>query len=171
MKRADLKSRPSVFFIGRGLIIATILIISSLSFTLGYFVGKSVQPPVEIRTSTIAQEEAEPDEKKVVAQQPEQMKGTEEAQRTKETLKIRETTKTRKYTVQVGALKNASDADALKAELDKEGYRTYITRSETKKHGDLYKVRIGEFDTRKEAEVLSIKIKNSQGLQTFVTLK
>ena len=164
MKRADLKDRSSVFLIGRGFIIATALIISSLSFALGYFVGKSAQPPVEGRTSIIAQEEA-------VAQQPEQMKGTQEAQRTKETLKIRETTKTKKYTVQVGAFKNASDADALKAELDKEGYRTYITRSETKKDGDLYKVRIGEFDTRKEAEVLSIKIKNRQGLQTFVTLK
>jgi hypothetical protein len=28
---------------------------------------------------------------------------------------------------------------------------------------------VGEFRTRKEAEVLSIKLKNSEGLRTFVT--
>ncbi|MEW6214328.1 MAG: SPOR domain-containing protein [Nitrospirota bacterium] len=189
-KRTELKEGSFVFFIGRGFIIAAILIISSLSFALGYFVGKSVQSPVESRTSVITQENLRnknvpppkadidkrsflttPDEKEAVAQQPEQTKGTQETQRTKETPETRETTKVRKYTVQVGAFKNASDADALKAKLDKKGYKTYMTRSETKKHENLYKVRIGEFDTRKEAEVLSIKIRNSDGLQTFVILK
>jgi hypothetical protein len=53
MKRADLKEKSSVFFIGRGFIIIVILIVSSLSFTLGYFVGKINRQSVDSRASFI----------------------------------------------------------------------------------------------------------------------
>jgi cell division septation protein DedD len=48
MKQADLKDRSSVMYIGKGIIIATIITTASLCFTLGFFVGKSFRPsPVE----------------------------------------------------------------------------------------------------------------------------
>jgi len=201
MKRSDLKENSSVFFIGKGIIIIAILITSSLSFALGYFVGRSVQPPLVNQTSVIPQQDsaeqknAEPDKKETIAQQPEQTLKPQETQQTiklqqvlqnqqtrknQQTQQIRETkqtretpktTKTRKYTVQAGAFKDASDANALKTKLDKKGYKTIVTQSKTKKHKKLYKVIVGDFVTRKEAEVLSIKIKKAEGLKTFVTFK
>jgi len=48
MKQADSKDRSSVMYIGKGIIIATVIITASLCFTLGFFVGKSFRPsPVE----------------------------------------------------------------------------------------------------------------------------
>jgi cell division septation protein DedD len=75
------------------------------------------------------------------------------------------------YTVQVGAFKNASDADALKKKLEKKGYKTSMAPSESKKEGALYKVWVGKFSTRKDAETLSMKIKKTESLQAFVTVK
>jgi cell division septation protein DedD len=204
MKRSDLKENSSVFFIGKGIIIIAILITSSLSFALGYFVGKSIQPPVVNQRSAIPVQESaeqkniESEKKEALVQQPEQTSKPQETQQTvklqqvqqkqqtrenqqtqqiretkqtRETKEIQETTKTRTYTVQAGAFKDASDANALKTELDKKGYKTFVTQSETKKHKKLYKVMVGDFVTRKEAEVLSIKIKKAEGLKTFVTFK
>jgi hypothetical protein len=97
--------------------------------------------------------------------------GILQTSQTEETQETKETPKTRKYTVQAGVFKDAYVADALKAKLDKKGYKTYIIPSETKRHEKLYKVMVGEFITRKEAEVLSIQIKNAESLRTFVTFK
>jgi len=185
MKRTDLKENSSVLFIGRGFIIAVVFITSSVSFTLGYFVGKSVRPPVINQTPAITlQNSAEQknsvmyEKEGVVNQQPEQLQEhldqeTQQAQKTqnsKETKKT-ETLKPRKYTVQAGAFKNVSDANILKEKLDKKGYKTYIALSGTKNHKKLYKVMLGDFATRKEAEILSVKMKKSEGLNTFVTFK
>jgi len=203
MKRTDLKENSSVLFIGRGFIIAAIFITSSVSFTLGYFVGKSVRPPVinqtAARTPQNSTEQKNPVmyEKGVVNQQPEQLQehrdqetqqtveipktqetqqtqetqSSKETRETEETKKTKETPKARKYTVQAGAFKNVSDANILKEKLDKKGYKTYIALSGTKNHKKLYKVMLGDFATRKEAEILSFKIKKSEGLNTFVTFK
>jgi cell division septation protein DedD len=201
MKRTDLKENSSVLFIGRGFIIAAIFITSSVSFTLGYFVGKSVRPPVINQTAAITPQNSTEQknpvmyEKGVVNQQPEQIqehretqktqetqqtqetqssketRETRETKETKETKGTKETPKTRKYTVQAGAFKNVSDANILKEKLDKKGYKTYIALSGTKNHKKLYKVMIGDFATRKEAEILAVKIKKSEGLNTFVTFK
>lgn len=181
MKRTDLKEDSSVFFINKWFIIIAILITASLSFTLGYFVGKSYQPTVVNQTSLIPLQEGSKqkivgtEEKEVFVQQPQdtsQTQQTKETQKTEETKMAKETgktSKTRRYTVQAGVFKNESEANDFKARLDKKGYKTYVVPSVTKNHEKLYKVRIGEFNTRNEAEVLSIKIKKSEGLNTFVT--
>jgi len=73
------------------------------------------------------------------------------------------------FTVQVGAFEDASYAEALKKELNKKGYKVYITTLELKGNEKLHKVCIGRFVSREKAEVLSTKIKKKEGLQTFVT--
>jgi cell division septation protein DedD len=195
MKRTDLKENLSVVIINKWLVIIAILITSSLSFTLGYLVGKRASFPVVNQTSVIPGQEITEQkniklEEKATAipqqtqeiqllgktqqketqqtQQNNKAKGTREVRKIQEPQKI---PKTRKYTVQAGAFNDISDANALKARLDKKGYKTYITLSETQKHKKLYKVRIGNFATRKEAEIISIKIKTIEGLNTFVTFK
>lgn len=198
MKRTEIKEMSSVFYIGKWIVIIAILITSSLSFTLGYFVGKSFQPPVVNQTTVIPvqksaeQKNIESEKKEALVQQPEQTQKpqetqqtvkaqqaqetkktqiTKETKQTTETKETKKTLKTRKYTVQTGAFKDISDANALKSRLDKKGYKTYIAPTETKTHKKLYKVMVGDFVTRKEAEVLSIKIKKAEGLKTFVTFK
>ncbi|MBI5187764.1 MAG: SPOR domain-containing protein [Nitrospirae bacterium] len=173
MKKTDLKEKSFVFLIGRGVFITAILTTSALSFTLGYFVGKIARPqPQPVENSITATRQASTEQKDVAPTlQPEQTQKTPETQQTQETQKTRETPKTKKYTVQVSAFQNASDAERLKKKLDKKGYKTYITTSETKKHEKLYKVRTGEFKSRKEAEILSIKIRKTEGLQAFVTFR
>lgn len=243
MKKTELKEGSSVFLIGKGIIIAALLIISSLSFVLGYFVGKSTtkespetklsqanlqeknvvvpqrspdssgsgESPVinqkdtaeiaeqktmvnegkeggtqQIGQPQTVQQNAESQQTKKInppthtlskggqegfAQESSKNQGTKEITKTQETLKISQTPK---YTVQVGAFKDAHEADVLKAKLDKKGYTAYITKTERKGlkgHKKIYKVRIGEFETKKEADVLSVKIKKSERLQTFVTLQ
>jgi cell division septation protein DedD len=197
MKRTDLKENSTVVIINKWLVIMAILITSSLSFTLGYLVGRKVGFPVVNQTSVIPgqeiteQKNIKLEKKETAIQQPKltqeiqlpgetQQKETQQAQQnnkamgTKEVRKIQEPQKipkTRKYTVQAGAFNDISDANAIKARLDKKGYKTYITSSETQKHKKIYKVRIGDFATRKEAEIISIKIKKTEGLNTFVTFK
>ncbi len=78
---------------------------------------------------------------------------------------------TNKYTVQVGAFRNASDADALRSKLDKKGHKTFLIELKTKNNEPLYKITVGAFSTRNEAELLSLKMKQSEGLKTFVTLR
>ncbi len=75
----------------------------------------------------------------------------------------------RKYTVQVGAFRNPEEADLLKDKLTKKGYQVFIISAKTKQKDTLHKVMVGEYKTRKEAEVQSIKLKNAEGLRTFVT--
>jgi cell division septation protein DedD len=75
-----------------------------------------------------------------------------------------------RYTVQLGALTSASEARKMRARLLKKGYKTYIDISTNgKKNEKIYKIRAGEFEDKKEAEILAVKLKNTEGLQTFVT--
>ncbi|MGB9715848.1 MAG: SPOR domain-containing protein [Thermodesulfovibrionales bacterium] len=73
------------------------------------------------------------------------------------------------FTIQVGAFKYSSNAQALATRLQGKGYRVEITQF--KKRGDnLFRVRLGRFTNIQDAENLSEKIKNIEGLQTFITL-
>jgi hypothetical protein len=73
------------------------------------------------------------------------------------------------FTVQTGAFRNTSYAKAFETWLKEKGYSAYMTLSESKEGEKLYKVYIGKFTEREEAKTLSEKIKNSEGIQTFVT--
>ena len=53
MKKFDLKEKSSVFYIGKGVIILSIIVTSSISFMLGFFVGKSVVSPSAEKASVI----------------------------------------------------------------------------------------------------------------------
>jgi cell division septation protein DedD len=73
------------------------------------------------------------------------------------------------FTVQVGAYRNFFLAKSLKTKLQKKAYNAYIISLRSNKGYKLYKVCIGNFIERKKAEILSEKIRNSEGIQTFVT--
>jgi len=216
MKRTDLKEKSSVLFISKWIIFLGIITTASLSFILGFFVGKNNQPPVETRALvTLPQENAVQkhtgtEQKELVVQeshqqqekQPQLVAQTGQETRknngvqqtvvnheTKESEKpplspenknnqqiqksdeSKTTSTARKYAIQIGAFKNSADAKTLKAKFDKKGYKTFILTAKTKSHEKLYKVLVGEFSKREEAELQSVKIKKLEGMQTFVLLK
>ena len=198
MKPADLKEKSSVFVIGKGIIVIVLTGIASLSFLLGFFVGKTSRPPEAQQPSAVTAEGSAVEnipvssEEMSVPQQADPLQGemapndaglpeaektipavseTQGTLETKKTDEKRENDKTKKYTVQVGAFRSASDADALKSKLDKKGYKTFLMESRTQKNEPLYKVAVGAFSKRNEAELLASKMKKSEGLKTFVTLR
>jgi hypothetical protein len=105
-------------------------------------------------------------------------KETKEVKETKEEIKEvtkEESLQPRKpsetiFAVQVGAFRNASYAKTLVTKLYEKGYKAYITNSVTKEGEKLYKVCVGKFSDREKAKTLSEKIRNSEGIETLVTL-
>jgi len=217
MKQPGAKDRSSVLYIGKGIIIAVVIVTASVSFILGFFVGKYFRPlqpeqqaalPQEnavaqlnnvvaepgtdpVKKEDIAQENVSDDKKQTLDQKTEQhpkksvetqkpgdvreadkVRENREKQKPLETRDADKVSKKRRYTVQIEALKSAAAADALKEKLNKKGYKASVISYVTKKHEKLFKVFVGEFATRKEAEVMSVKLKKTENLQhPFVTFR
>jgi cell division septation protein DedD len=204
VKRTRAKDSSSIFFISKWVIIVALVIVSSLGFILGYYVGKHDQPSDTNQSSIVLTDKSsllndkEPIDQEI--SQKEQADNqdvhsqtasgplqdsqnntesiqTADAKHGQNTHELQKPQTPRKgttnitYTVQAGAFKSSHEAGILKDKLAKKGYTAYIIQSESKKHERLYKVMIGKFTTRKQAEVLSLKIKKSEGLQTFVTFR
>lgn len=74
------------------------------------------------------------------------------------------------YTVQVGSYRNKKQADLLIDTLNKKGFRAYLVKTDLPNKGLRYRVRMGYFSTRKEAEKLSSEIRTKDKLQNYVTL-
>jgi cell division septation protein DedD len=206
MKKTDLKEKSSVFYVSRTVIMISVIVISAIGFTLGFFVGKNFRQRADMHASgnppkeqAVQQNSADPQKEitgrqtqqspaaqiPVEIQKPQENKNPKEAQpieRTKEmppsqsvqkSGESQETNKSassRKYTVQVGAFKNSSDAHALMLKLDKKGYHAAVIMTKAKNER-IFKVLVGEFNTREEAEVFSIKLKKTESLKAFVTFR
>ena len=66
--------------------------------------------------------------------------------------------KVRKYLVQVAAVNSKSKADDLKSRLKESGIKAYSEKISTK-DGDRFRVRVGPFATREEAEKMQARVK------------
>lgn len=71
------------------------------------------------------------------------------------------------YTVQAGAFKKQSEADYLRRILASKGYNVQITQS-VSKGAPVYKVMTGNFNNKKDAVILALKLKNTEGINAFV---
>jgi D-alanyl-D-alanine carboxypeptidase (penicillin-binding protein 5/6) len=71
------------------------------------------------------------------------------------------------FTVQVGAFRNKEAAETLRQKLRKRGYSAYVTTVGTRA-ARLFKVRIGEFDSQREAKRFVGRLKSQMGLQALV---
>ncbi len=229
MKRGDVKRQTPVFYIGKGLIIGTIILTASLSFFLGFLVGnrnpahrEPVPPvtapvreaehsppepaaaenyrqtetgePAPAETSPVTQDQVPsvsqhaPDASAGPPLRPSDQKHSAPASPRQDAPRVSHAApektdakeartsavtprnpSARKYTVQVGAFKNPEEADVLKTRMTKKGYNVFVVSSKSKQHEILHKVMVGEYKTRREAEVQSIRLKNTEGLRTFVT--
>jgi len=79
--------------------------------------------------------------------------------------------KTKLYTVQIGAFKSAAEAKQLKTTFEKKGYKPFISLVKDSKGRNIHKVKTGEFTDKKDAEVLALKLKKTEGLHTYVTIR
>lgn len=75
------------------------------------------------------------------------------------------------YTVQVGAMKDKALADAMVSKLKKAGYSAYIASSESSGKGTWYRVRLGTFPNKEDAQREVVKIKKNEGMQAAVVEK
>jgi cell division septation protein DedD len=206
MNDDEFSEKPSGFMLGKEFIIVLVIIFSGLSFTLGYFVGKSgtkkteqavespaqfqqqvlpasvqspsaapplqqvVLPPTNETVSPVA-----PVTDKPVRQQKSAESQTAKPAPEKSAQKVEHASalesKSDIYTVQIGAFKNIAEAKQLKAKFDKKGHKSFISTGKNKKAEKIFKVKTGEFKEKKEAEVLALKLKKTEGLQTYVTMK
>ena len=73
------------------------------------------------------------------------------------------------YTVQIGAFKNAADANQMKTSFEKKGYKPFILQIKDPKGRRTYNVKTGAFRDKKDAEVLALKLEKTEGLHTYVT--
>ncbi len=125
-------------------------------FALGFFVGRQTAPPPVVETRTI---EVAPEG----ATGPRDIGATSPG--------VRETTRLEEgaYTVQVGAFKKESDAMALKAALEKKGYKVSVHSGAGADKTGIYKVLTGRFKDKKSAEAVALKLRKSERLDAFIT--
>jgi len=204
VKRARSRDSSSVFYISKWVVIVVIVVVSSISFTLGYYVGKRYYPSDNNQVSIVPknmndlQNDKEQHDQEIAGQEQSEKQVMRSQTATQPSHVSQHTTETKQtavaknvqnphdmqksqppqkattkitYTVQAGAFMSSHEAGILKERLAKKGYTAYIIQSESKKHEQLYKVMIGKFSTREQAEILSLKIKKAEGLQTFVTFR
>jgi hypothetical protein len=163
-----------------GLVISAIFIIAVFYFSpLNYSIWKSpMNESPETRSFNLLFKKGESARQvqPEISSQPKEDNGVSPSEKTdieKETEP--ESTQPREYskqmfTVQVGAFSDAYYAKSLRMRLNRKGYHAYTTISPLEKKGRLYKVWVGKFSNREKAEIISEKIKKTEGLQTFVTV-
>lgn len=74
------------------------------------------------------------------------------------------------YAVQVGAMKDRSLADAMVSKLKTFGYSAYIASSESSGKS-WYKVRLGTFSSREDAQKEAARIEKNEGMSATVVEK
>ncbi len=74
-----------------------------------------------------------------------------------------------KYSVQIGVFKKQNSANELRLQFKRAGYPVQVTKM-ISRGVYLYKVMIGEFASRKEAESLALKVERTHKLKTIVTM-
>ncbi len=76
------------------------------------------------------------------------------------------------FTVQAASYRRQKDADALKQSLETKGYKVYIIKEANPAGTVSFKVRVGEYQQKKEALVAVLRLKKTEGLNgAFATIK
>jgi cell division septation protein DedD len=75
------------------------------------------------------------------------------------------------YTIQAAAFKHQKDAYALRQTLEAKGYKVSVKKETNPKGVVLFKVRVGEFEQKKDASVFALKLKRTDGLNAFAVRK
>jgi len=74
-------------------------------------------------------------------------------------------------TIQVGAFRNFPYAEALAKKLYEKGYKAYIAYPGAEDKTMFYRVCVGQLTTKKEAKILSDRIRKAENLDTFLAVR
>jgi cell division septation protein DedD len=72
------------------------------------------------------------------------------------------------FAVQIAALNAKSEADAIARRLSSKGYAAYVLSPSTGTPS-VYRVRIGKFGTRREAESVAAKLQKEEQFKPWIT--
>lgn len=73
-----------------------------------------------------------------------------------------------RYTIQVGSFNNSDEAHMMVNHWKGKGYPAYLLSADIPGKGRWYRVRLGGFETREEADVYMDKFKDREGVDAFV---
>lgn len=153
----------------RALAIAVIAVVSAACFALGFFVGRAISKSQHEVAGMLAPQEGDAlsglqTDENVTETLPEKMAPAgagDEAAGSPEGAKT--------YSVQVGAYLNGKAAETLMARLRNRGYDAYILKTSTQDGRTIYKVRVGRFTDRREAELMARKVEQVAAGESIVT--
>ncbi|MBI4639708.1 MAG: D-alanyl-D-alanine carboxypeptidase [Candidatus Tectomicrobia bacterium] len=77
--------------------------------------------------------------------------------------------KTDLFTVQIGSFKERKKALILQKKVEATGHHAYLTSTGSPRDGIWYKVKIGRYKNRKEAEIEALRLQNRYGLNAMIT--
>jgi hypothetical protein len=73
-----------------------------------------------------------------------------------------------RFTINVASFKKKVRAERFMEELKKKGYKAFVAETSIPKRGTWYRVSVGRFPSRGEAEALARTLKEKEGLDSFV---
>lgn len=150
----------------RALAIAVIAVVSAACFALGFFVGRAISKSQHEVAGMLAPQEGDAlsglqTDENVTETLHEKMAPAGEEAGSPEGVKT--------YSVQVGAYLNSKAAETLMARLRNRGYDAYILKTSTQDGRTIYKVRVGRFTDRREAELMARKVEQVAAGESIVT--
>lgn len=170
-----------------------LVLATSVSFGLGFFVGRSAVPvntvikeikaPV-INTRAPQMQSVKPAQKPIVevaiikadtlevktALKPSPPRRIKSVRAIKvEPVKVKTVSSGQiRYSVQVGAFVTLKDAERIRKDFKARGYEAYVLRVGDTGEKAVFKVRLGEFIESDSARLLALKLKSIEGLSAFV---
>ncbi len=73
-----------------------------------------------------------------------------------------------RFTINVGSFRERARAEQLRKELEGKGYEAFVAKADIPKKGTWYRVSVGRFPSRAEAEAFTRALKEKDGLNSFV---
>ncbi len=73
-----------------------------------------------------------------------------------------------RYTLQVVSYRDAEEARVFASALRKRGHAAYVTTSTIEDRGTVWRVRIGPFETKQEAQSYRTTFEREEGMNTFI---
>jgi len=73
------------------------------------------------------------------------------------------------FVVQVAAVRQRSEADAIRDRLSRKGYPAFVTTASTAGSPTTYRVRVGKYQTKREADTVAAKLEREEQFKPWVT--
>ena len=73
------------------------------------------------------------------------------------------------FVVQVAAVRQRGEADTIRGRLAKKGYPAFITTASTSGGPTTYRVRVGKYPSRREADAVAAKLERDEQFKPWVT--